>query len=670
MLGYAAAGCTGSSKAPTFKNGGLNEDRFQIARVAVDGGQDKSALYVGVFDGHGGPGASSFLLEHYLGSLERTLSESSLAGRGVECALHDSFLHADRALYLDVLSLGEAYARYREERCKCSFYRESPCRCLCAPRSAHEGSTATVILFDGTGRLYCSNVGDSEALLVTRSGFVKGTSGAGCREYDSPGARSAIATPSPMAAALAQALGQRQAQAQAQAQQQQQQQPHYEGYNAGASSTPTLTPESSQWQSPSQSPSQHASQPPLAPSPAATPTIATATATATPGSAAGFAAASSSSSSGGAQESAASSAASSASSSASSSTSSSTMVLMSRQQTASSDDMVDDQGELMEISTESVAASAADEMSQLGALAAEALEAMPGSWLSSGSPGVVLRKVEPGTGQAHAEAFAETMTIADTPIPELDNEDYLRVKHIAQARVRRKPNKTRASRNDGIRRGPSSRFNYVALEGAHSLNMTRAFGNFGHKVYTEDTAAIVELQSPIIVRPHVNIFEPAYEDDFLFVVVASDGLWDNLNKDEVAALVRDYCRQRILDSGWRAQRASHLEQHQRGFGQHHKQHHLVGGGSDVILNSCSVTSPVRRDVAKTKPAAAEAAEAAAAVASRQQDEAAAATGQALLLNMAEAVSEELLTRAVARNRKLDDITVVVILFESMLARDF
>ena len=25
------------------------------------------------------------------------------------------------------------------------------------------------------------------------------------------------------------------------------------------------------------------------------------------------------------------------------------------------------------------------------------------------------------------------------------------------------------------------RFNYVALSGAHQLNMTRAFGNFGHK---------------------------------------------------------------------------------------------------------------------------------------------------------------------------------------------
>ena len=37
-------------------------------------------------------------------------------------------------------------------------------------------------------------------------------------------------------------------------------------------------------------------------------------------------------------------------------------------------------------------------------------------------------------------------------------------------------------RSDGVRRSPmGERFNYVALSGAHQLNMTRAFGNFGHK---------------------------------------------------------------------------------------------------------------------------------------------------------------------------------------------
>lgn len=151
----------------------------------------------------------------------------------------------------------------------------------------------------------------------------------------------------------------------------------------------------------------------------------------------------------------------------------------------------------------------------------------------------------------------------------------------------------RGSRTDGIRRGPSHRFNYVALEGAHSLNMTRAFGNFGHKEFTQDNPAInIENQSPIIARPHIRIYESASEDDFLFAVVGSDGLWDNISKEEVVQIVKSYCIEKLT--------------------------------GDV-------------EVSKVQLAA-----------------------------LADGASELLLEKSLKRNQKLDDITLVVVIFQGIL----
>jgi serine/threonine protein phosphatase PrpC len=64
--------------------------------------------------------------------------------------------------------------------------------------------------------------------------------------------------------------------------------------------------------------------------------------------------------------------------------------------------------------------------------------------------------------------------------------------------------------------------------------MTRAFGNFGHKEWRGRTA--IESLSPIIARPHVSTHERTGKERYL--VIGSDGLWDNLDASEVTDILR------------------------------------------------------------------------------------------------------------------------------------
>jgi len=608
-MACAASGCTGSSKAPTIKNGGLNEDRFQISDLS-DTRYGNESLFVGVFDGHGGSGASSFLFERYLGRLKKLINKNS-AEKDLAHILHDSFLDTDKALYEEVANLGKEFEHLREERCKCNFYRESPCRCLQAPRSAHEGSTATVIAVV-KDRLYCANVGDSEAVLVTKSGFVKSSNDAGCREFDSPGARSAVTFPSSVIVGSA------------------------SGSSSSHSSLPAST---SQIPLVSSFPDEN------------NPTTSTPMEDVDNGN-------TSAEEKGEALMKAA--------------------VGVPPQPPPSSSDgelltepMIVDSGEKEDEFSESnrFAASSTDVSEQgqdaqpatnedqkkvpvlIPAQAGGKVEEQPsiteqtsttvkpqvGSQTGHVHPTLILRKVEPGVPQTE-DLEAETLTIADTPVPDLLNEDYIRVKQIAETRVRRKASKTRSNRSDGIRRGVSDRFNYVALEGAHSLNMTRAFGNFGHKVFSENgTRVVVERQSPIIVRPHVNIFEQACEEDFLFFVVASDGLWDNLNRDEVVDVVKRFCAQRIAEGNSRRNSTDIADPTQT-----KKDNEIRRTHSTCIIADASDL----QDEAKTPEQT---------------------SIDALLVKLAEGASEELLSCALSRNRKQDDITVVVVLFPAIIS---
>lgn len=95
---------------------------------------------------------------------------------------------------------------------------------------------------------------------------------------------------------------------------------------------------------------------------------------------------------------------------------------------------------------------------------------------------------------------------------------------------------------------------YVAFPGACSLSMTRAFGNGGLKAILPapvgrgagrmkpPRARHVEKLSPIIVRPSVRTLRRPPRGGV--IIVASDGLWDNLGPKLVQTIVAEALRGR------------------------------------------------------------------------------------------------------------------------------
>ena len=133
---------------------------------------------------------------------------------------------------------------------------------------------------------------------------------------------------------------------------------------------------------------------------------------------------------------------------------------------------------------------------------------------------------------------ARMLTPCDTPTTNIECEDYQRIKRVAEARTRTRSSNGSERYPDGVQRNSRGleRLNYVALNGAHRLNMTRAFGNFGHKEW-RGTAA-VESASPVIARPHLATHRRTGREQF--VVIGSDGLWDNLSHGAVSAILRKH----------------------------------------------------------------------------------------------------------------------------------
>jgi len=124
------------------------------------------------------------------------------------------------------------------------------------------------------------------------------------------------------------------------------------------------------------------------------------------------------------------------------------------------------------------------------------------------------------------------ITVTDTPMVDEASEDFQRIHKIARAR--KSHAKTYDAPANGILvNGQASRFNYVAVPGARSLNMTRAFGNLGHKVVRD--GRIIEEESPIISRPHVS--HTPRVPSMHSIVVGSDGLWDNVSIDKIVDVI-------------------------------------------------------------------------------------------------------------------------------------
>ncbi|KAH9261260.1 hypothetical protein BASA81_000964 [Batrachochytrium salamandrivorans] len=142
----------------------------------------------------------------------------------------------------------------------------------------------------------------------------------------------------------------------------------------------------------------------------------------------------------------------------------------------------------------------------------------------------------PKKPRLEAKTWFQQLNIADTPLVDELNEDYLRIREIAQLTRPSSGSSSRTLPRDGILTNPrGERFSYVAVAGARSLNMVRAFGNLGNKTFDLETGELVEPQSAIICRPHVQRF--ARTADMECLVLGSDGLWDNVTQQEVGGEV-------------------------------------------------------------------------------------------------------------------------------------
>lgn len=208
------------------------------------------------------------------------------------------------------------------------------------------------------------------------------------------------------------------------------------------------------------------------------------------------------------------------------------------------------------------------------------------------------------------ELPAEFILLSQVDTPRIDqaNSDYVRISTIA-GKLRSMYLKEGIELDDGIKRGRSGRFNYVRFPGAHSLNMTRAFGNFGHKRYRmKDKRLTLDTEnSPIISTPHVETYNLENFRGNYFLVIGSDGLWDNLGKEQVHLMCLEYLQQNVG-------RFRHKIDRSEKFG-------------------CASES-VRTEI--------------------------------LLAVLAEGLAKQLVDRAVSVRRKVDDVTAVVIIFQSIL----
>lgn len=130
----------------------------------------------------------------------------------------------------------------------------------------------------------------------------------------------------------------------------------------------------------------------------------------------------------------------------------------------------------------------------------------------------------------------ERLTECDNP--SRDHVDFKRISAVAKARRERplpagvvaRPSSNAPPANGLIESIINVRLNYVCMPGARSLNMARAFGNLGAKTFTE-TGEFVEKDSGIIARPHLRVVQRT--PDMCALILGSDGLWDNLNANEV-----------------------------------------------------------------------------------------------------------------------------------------
>lgn len=205
-----------------------------------------------------------------------------------------------------------------------------------------------------------------------------------------------------------------------------------------------------------------------------------------------------------------------------------------------------------------------------------------------------------------------TLTECHTPVVSLTSSDYNRISKIASKREAEfKSAGLMYKFGDGIRRGAANRYNYVRLPGTHALNMTRAFGNFGHKTFIRKNERYLlnTEESPVVSTPFVKEYDLDQVDrKDCFFILASDGLWDNVTNHEVYETVINIVKSHV-----------HSE----------------------FQSVCSEK--------------------------RYKDFSMKLLGEVVLNRLASKAANGLIEKAINARKKLDDVTVVVILYNSILS---
>jgi len=124
----------------------------------------------GVFDGHGGAGASEYVASRIASVVSRRFPAASRGGGEPPQALAESFLEVDRKLYEAVQAQAPRRPRPNTApRCTtCRWWREVPCGCTGVRIPANEGSTGSVVVITPR-HVFSASIGDSEALLITEA---------------------------------------------------------------------------------------------------------------------------------------------------------------------------------------------------------------------------------------------------------------------------------------------------------------------------------------------------------------------------------------------------------------------------------------------------------------------------------------------------------------------
>eukprot|EP00924_Labyrinthula_sp_SR-Ha-C_P011965 snap_masked-scaffold_26-processed-gene-0.21-mRNA-1 protein AED:1.00 eAED:1.00 QI:0/-1/0/0/-1/1/1/0/439 len=212
-------------------------------------------------------------------------------------------------------------------------------------------------------------------------------------------------------------------------------------------------------------------------------------------------------------------------------------------------------------------------------------------------------------GKSKPKNYIQELTRCHSPDLDICPEEYFRLLDLRNVLGKEEV---------GLKRTSNSNV-YVVRKGSHSVNMTRAFGNLGQKKFKSD-GKMEKNYSSILSEPNTFRLKIAEEQikHLRFIVCGSDGLWNNLTKQEVSVLIEETIRMNI----------------------------------EIVKEKIKYMSNVELNMLKRFP--------------EKSIEGTVCEKESTLILLAEICSKNVLNKALTAKKKKDDITLSIILFESCI----